>query len=102
MKPNPVTYSRFLEHVQKGEVTQAAITAQSGAVPVEARLRDGRAVQSLLPADYQQALTLMEQQHVNIEILPASQSVWNALPFTLLLIAWLVLFWYQKRQQRPV
>lgn len=95
-----VTYTRFLEHVQQGEVTEATITAGSGVSPVVAHLRDGRVVEAVLQESYGQALQMMQERRVNVDIAVASPSLWNALPFALLLVAWVVLC-FRRGFERP-
>lgn len=92
-----VSYTRFLEHVRAGEVASAAITANSGAAPVRAALRQGGSIRSTLPGDYQAALVLMHERGVNVEIVTPGPSLWNAMPFALLLVVWLILFFRMSR-----
>ena len=84
-----VSYTRLLEHVRAGEVASAVITPQKSAAPVQFRLRDGRTLDSTLPADYSQALALMQQRNVDVGIAAPSPSLLNAVPFLLLLAVWL-------------
>ena len=94
MAANPrVSYSQFLEQVRAGEVASVVVTAKSEAVPVTARLRDGRSIDTMLPGDYRQALAQMQEHKVNIEIIAESPSLVRAAPFLLLLGVWAVLLW---------
>lgn len=70
-RPTPVkaTYSQFLSQVQSGEVLRATINnAHPGANPVEYSLKDGTHLESVLPANYRDALNAMQQKLVNVEI----------------------------------
>lgn len=89
-----VSYTRFLEQVRAGEVTKAVMTNEGGTTQVKASLRDGRAMRSSLPADFRQELTLMMERSVDVEIAPraASSYLFNAIPFLLLVVVWLVMF----------
>jgi len=94
-KPEPAkeTYSQFLQQVESGQVTKATIVAaQTGANPVAYSLKDGSQMNSMLPADYRDAIEAMQQKMVNIEIRDAA-SQWvrvlaNSSPFLLLLGFW--------------
>lgn len=87
-----VSYTRFLEHVRAGEVTKAVMTNEGGTTQVNANLRDGRAMRSSLPSDFRQELALMMERSVDVEIAPRGPSFFNAIPFLLLLVVWLVMF----------
>jgi len=89
-----VTYSEFLQQVQSGRVSDVKITAGSlGAESATVRLKDGTAVETLLPLDYSVALKAMQQAMVNVEIVDASRSpmqfIINAAPFLILLAFWI-------------
>lgn len=90
--PTKATYSQFLSQVQSGEVLEATINnADSGANPVDYRLKNGSRLQTVLPADYRDALDAMQQKLVNIEIAdrpPWSRVVANSTPFLILLGFW--------------
>ena len=94
-KPNlaKATYSQFLQQVQSGQVSKAAIEAgHSGANPATYSLKDGSRARTVLPRDYRDALEAMRQKTVDIEILDAA-SQWmrvlaNASPFLVLLGFW--------------
>jgi ATP-dependent Zn protease len=87
------TYSQFLEQVRNGAVNRAVIlAAQSGANEIDYSLKSGGEVRSMLPYDYHDALALMQEKMVSIEIRDASTQ-WvrilaNSLPFVLLLAFW--------------
>jgi len=96
-----ISYTQFLQHVRAGEVASAVITSGRAAAPVTARLRDGRAIDTVLPGDYDHALTLMQERNVDVEIVAAPLSLWNAVPFGLLLAVWLILLWRVRRGKTP-
>ncbi len=93
-RPTPVkaTYSQFLSQVQSGEVLKATIeNVHPGANPVEYSLKDGTHLESVLPANYRDALDAMQQKLVNVEIEDGPR--WprflaNAGPFLILLGFW--------------
>ena len=92
-----ITYTRFLEQVRAGEVTAVVISSRNGAAPVRAQLRDGRTASSVLPADYGQAMHLMQERNINIDIEAPGASLVNAIPFLLLVAVWLVLVVWMRR-----
>jgi ATP-dependent Zn protease len=103
-RPTPVkaTYSQFLSQVQSGEVLKATIgNTHSGPNPVEYSLKDGTHLESVLPANYRDALNAMQQKLVNIEIEDGSQ--WprfaaNSSPFLILMGFWLFALWQMRRR----
>ena len=96
------TYSQFLAQVQSGEVLKATINnADSGANPVDYRLKNGTRVESVLPSDYRDALDAMQQKLVNIEITGGPQRwryVANSAPFLILLGFWFFALIQMKRR----
>ena len=98
------TYSQFLDLVESGEVARVTI-ASRGAHPSNAvvELKNGRTVQTMLPADYRAALSALIAKHVNTGIKDATsgfaQVLANSLPFLILLALWL--FLWQKRRGLP-
>ncbi len=91
--PLRATYSQFLHDVQKGRVIAVTITPGStAAVPATYRLRDGRTSSTLLPSDYRDAIAVLQNESVDIEIRESSwRPVVNSVPFFLLLAIWGVL-----------
>jgi ATP-dependent Zn protease len=90
--PLKATYSQFLSQVQSGDVLKATIeNANPGANPVEYSLKDGTHLESVLPANYRDALDAMQQKLVNVEIEDGPRwprFVANAGPFLILLGFW--------------
>jgi cell division protease FtsH len=89
-----LTYSQFIEKVQTGQVASVTVMgANSGAVEAICRLKDGKAVRTVLPQEYRDALIAMQDSSVEIEIREASGLVMvqRAAPFLLLLGVWVVL-----------
>jgi ATP-dependent Zn protease len=103
-RPTPVkaTYSQFLSQVQSGEVLKATINnAHPGANPVEYSLKDGTRMESVLPANYRDALDAMQQKVVNVEIEAGPQ--WprfaaNSAPFLILMGFWFLALWQFRRR----
>jgi ATP-dependent Zn protease len=103
-----LTYSRFLEEVRTGQVAAAIIFGNnSGAIQATCTLKNGKTVRTVLPSDYRDALRVMRDNLVNIEIRDASSGslriLMNATPFLLLLGLWILLMfcgdhrWYSMR-----
>jgi cell division protease FtsH len=91
------TYSQFLDQVRAGRVASAVVIGGvSGATPATATLKNGDRVRTVLPADYRDALALMQERSVNIEIRSSSSEplriLLNATPFLVLLAIWLFFF----------
>jgi cell division protease FtsH len=90
------TYSQFIEQVRSGEVAGVVVRAsRSGASQAFYRLKDGRSERTVLPGNYKDAMTAMEDARVNLEIEDPS-SEWltlliNASPFLLLLGFWVIM-----------
>jgi ATP-dependent Zn protease len=87
------TYSQFLEQVKTSAVDKAVILAgKAGAIPVAYSLKNGGEVRAMLPWDYREALALMQDRMVNIEIRDGSlqwlRLITNASPFLILLGLW--------------
>jgi cell division protease FtsH len=99
------TYSEFLQQVQAGEVSKATIAvAETGANPVTYRLKSGSEWLTIIPKNYQEALSAMQAKLVNIEILREVQSqrtrvFLNATPFLVLLAIWV--FMMIKMRKNP-
>ena len=88
------TYSQFLEQVRDGKVASATIApGNSGTSPVTYTMKDGVKARTVLPPDYRDALTAMQDKLVNVDIQDARWGgQWiNAAPFLLLLGVWLVM-----------
>jgi len=91
-----LTYSQFLEKVRTGQVASVIIMgSNSGAVHATCRLKDGNALQTVLPSDYKDAMAAMQDKLVNVEIRDSSSGSLrlfkNAAPFFLLLGVWIFL-----------
>lgn len=100
--PLKATYSQFLSQVQSGEVLKATINnAHPGASPVEYSLKDGTRLESVLPANYRDALNAMQQKLVNVEIEAGPQwprFVGNSAPFLILMGFWFFALSQMKRR----
>ena len=100
------SYSEFLRQVRAGQVTSVIIDAsKSRASRATGRLKDGGIMQSVLPADYRDAIAAMQDKLVDIEIRDAS-SGWlpllgNATPFLLLLALWFFMLQRMRNGTRP-
>ncbi len=103
-RPTPLkaTYSQFLSQVQSGEVLSATIdNAHPGANPVEYSLKDGTRLESVLPANYRDALDTMQRKLVNVDIEAGPQwprFVANSSPFLILLAFWFFAMSQMKRR----
>jgi hypothetical protein len=91
-----VSYSEFLEQVRSGRVARATLfNSAAGATPADYELRDGERGRTVLPRDYQYALSQMQDYDVNVEIRDPSSGpgriLLNAAPFLVLLAVWIVL-----------
>jgi cell division protease FtsH len=91
-----LTYSQFLEQARAGQVASVIITGgDRGATQATCRLKNGNTVRTVLPSDYRDAMTAMQDEHVNIEIQDSSSGPLrlfsNAAPFILLLGYWIFL-----------
>jgi ATP-dependent Zn protease len=92
-----LTYSQFLGQVRAGRVASVIVIGGiSGATPATATLQNGDRVRTVLPEDYRDALALMQDHSVNIEIRSSSSEplriLLNATPFLILLAIWLFFF----------
>ena len=85
------TYSQFLQQVRQGNVGTVTIAAGgSAANPATYRTKDGHTARTVLPRDYRDAVTLMQDGSVDIEIKDAPFGpIVNALPFLVLAGFWL-------------
>jgi ATP-dependent Zn protease len=95
------SYSQFLGQVRTGQVSSAVIMAgDSGASETSFRLKNGNAGKTILPGDYRDALSTMQDNLVDIQIQKSSEwgKLFNLLPFLLLLAFWLFLM---RRFQGP-
>jgi len=91
-----LTYTQFLERVRTGQVASVVVMgSNSGALQSICRLKDGNTVQTVLPSDYRDAMVIMQDNLVNVEIRDASSRYLglftNATPFFLLLGIWIFL-----------
>jgi|SRR6266566_4786568 len=92
-----LTYSEFLEQVRGGQIASVTIIAStSGATEATCHSKDGKAMRTVLPSDYRDALVAMQDKLVNIEIQDSSsgpqRAIVNAAPFLLLVGVWIFLF----------
>ena len=90
-----LTYSQFLDEVRVGRIAGVIVYADGpGAAEASCRLTNGSAMRTVLPADYRDALTIMQQHAVNLEIRDSAAGsvrlLLNASPFFILLAVWLV------------
>lgn len=87
------TYSQFLQQVRGGEVSGVSIASAGSAAEATYQRKDGATVRTVLPADYRDALAILQDKPVNIEIREPSPwfALRNAVPFLLLLALWIVL-----------
>src|SRR5258708_7082932 len=86
---NTLTYSRFLESVRTGQVAAVVVLgSNTGAIEAVCTLKNGNDARTILPADYRDAMTAMQDQRVDIEIRDSSSGSLrlfaNATPFLLL------------------
>jgi len=91
-----LTYSQFLEKVRTEQIASVIIMgSNSGAIQAICQLKDGNAVQTVLPSDYRDAMVAMQDKVVNLEIRDSSSGSLrlfkNAAPFLLLLGVWIFL-----------
>jgi len=91
-----LTYSDFLEKVRTSQIAGVTILGNdSGAVPATCQLKDGSRARTVLPLDYRDALLLMQDKLVNIEIRDSASAplhlLANAAPFLVLLAVWIFL-----------
>ena len=91
-----LSYSQFLERVRSGQIGSVVVMgSNSGAVEALCRLKDGNAIRTVLPADYRDALTAMQDKVVNVEIRDSSSGplpvLAKATPFLMLLAIWIFL-----------
>lgn len=91
-----LSYSQFLERVRDGQIAGVVVMgSNSGAVEAICRLKDGSAVRTILPSDYRDALTAMQDKLVNVEIRDSSSGALpllaKATPFLMLLAIWIFL-----------
>lgn len=91
-----LTYSQFLEKVRTGQIASVIVMgSNSGAIQAICRLKDGRAMRTVLPSDYRDAMVAMQDKLVNVEIRDSSSGPLrlfiNATPFFLLLGVWIFL-----------
>ena len=99
-----MTYSQFLASVESGKVAGVTIVASnSGAASATGRLTDGSTVRTLLPSNYGDALRVMREKEVSIEIRDFTSDpvrlLINATPFLVLLGFWF--FMMRKLRNGP-
>jgi hypothetical protein len=94
-----LTYSQFLASVESGQIASVTITgSNSGAARATGRRTDGSTIRTILPLDYGDALRVMQEKQVSVEIRDWTSDplrlLLNATPFLVLLAFWF--FMYQK------
>ena len=104
-----LTYSQFLEQVRAGQVASViVIGGNSGAIQATGRLKNGNTVRTVLPPAYRDAMVVMQDNMVNVEIRDSSSGplrlLMNATPFFLLFGVWifLMIFKFPKGPRRRV
>ena len=92
-----VSYSRFLQQARDGEISSVSIAPSESRTLASCRLKNGSTESAILPADYSDALSAMEQGHVDVEIseTPISSRAINAIPFVVLFAVWLVMLQFK-------
>ena len=91
-----LTYSQFLEQVRAGQVASVIVVgSNSGAIQATGRLKNGNTVRTVLPPAYRDAMVVMQDNSVNVEIRDSSSGplrlLMNATPFFLLFGVWIFL-----------
>lgn len=94
-----LTYSQFIASVRSGQIASVTINgSSSGAARAAGRLTDGSTIRTILPADYGDALRVMQEKQVSVEIRDITSDplrlLLNTTPFLVLLAFWF--FMYQK------
>jgi len=82
-----VSYTRFLGEVGDGQVANAVV---SGGARTTFQKTDGSRAATVLPPDYRDALAVMLEKGVNIEIQEGRSMAKNAAPFLVLLGCWVL------------
>jgi ATP-dependent Zn protease len=100
-----LTYSQFLEQVRSGRVASVVVKGGNpGSTPAICRLKAANTVRTVLPSDYRDALAVMVDHGVDVEIRNSSSDavrlVVKASPFLLLLAVWVVLMISPRRELR--
>jgi hypothetical protein len=87
-----LTYSQFVASVESGQVASVTITGSNSGAHATGRLTDGSTVRTILPADYGDALRVMQEKQVSVEIRDITSDplrlLINTTPFFVLLAAW--------------
>jgi ATP-dependent Zn protease len=89
-----ISYTRFLQRVQAGQVAEVKIQSRDReASRATVRLKDGETDHTILPPDYSAALKVLQYNFVNIEIQDAGSDPYriaiNSMPFFILLGFWI-------------
>lgn len=104
-KETGVSYSHFLQQARAGEVTAVVIHDDtSGPKLAVYRLKGGTLAETVLPADYVDAMAVMQNSSVDIQIQASriAHLFINASPFLLLLVVWfLLMFRWWRRPDLP-
>lgn len=87
-----LTYSQFVASVESGQVASVTITGSNSGARATGLLTDGSTVRTILPADYGDALRVMQEKQVSVEIRDITSDplrlLINTTPFFVLLAAW--------------
>ena len=91
-----MTYSQFVASVESGKVASVTIIgSNSGAARATCRLTDGSTVRTLLPSNYGDALRVMREKQVSVEIRDITSDplrlLLNTTPFLVLLGFWFLM-----------
>jgi ATP-dependent Zn protease len=88
-----LTYSQFVARVRAGQIASVVVMRSSS--QAICRLKDGQTVRTVLPSDYRDAMLVMLDKMVDVEIRDSAAG-WpallsNATPFLLFLALWIFL-----------
>ena len=98
-----VSYTQFLDEVRSGRISNVIITPNnSGSVRATSRWKQDRTVETVLPADYRDALEAMLEENVDVEIQPRPAGWANAAPFLTLAGSWVVLLFLLRGRHFPL
>ena len=86
-----VPYSKFIQHVQEGQVKKVVIREQD----IEAELKNGKRERTYYPND-PDLIKILKEKGVTIEVRPSSESSWlyillNIIPYALIIIFFIIL-----------
>lgn len=89
-----ISYSEFLAEVRSGDIARVTILGQRATIS----MTNGATATTVLPADYRDALSMLQDKRVDVEIKDSSPSVFDAAPFLVLGFVWIV--WMIKVKSR--